>query len=285
MELHLAAHPDWPFPMSNAPATPPEPGPGHAALILPATERHNRGKAHFSHALNYWLAKSGLTTRQLSRIADWGLDEKGWLHDAKITHLRRNSFLRPLPIRYVDACGAANQAIWLWQCRGEQEAISKLGPPAKDRVQPAWLASAVWLPHPDYPSEPLGPADWFDVVAGYLELPYVASPKLAPQEGPQLTRELCALLFSLADDGSQREQLQQILRAYPVSDRERRERLGSVLLGISAYTADEVEAELYALSEIVRNLRRLNAKDYGPAELYAELSRDRRQSGGAADDD
>lgn len=253
--------------------------------ILPATDRHNRGKAHLGHVVNYWLAKSGLTTRQMSRIADWGLDERGWLHDAKLSQLRRNAFIRALPMRYLDALGATNEAIWLWQCKGEKAAISKLGPPAKDRIDPKWLDRAIWLPHPEFPTEPLGPADWFDLATGYLELPCVASPVLAPNEGPQLTEELCTLFFSLVAGESGRDQIRHILRCYPVPDQERRDRLASVLLGAISYDREQMETELYAMSEIVRSLRGLTPMEYGPAELYAELTRDRKQAGGQPDDD
>lgn len=284
MKLTVAHHEDWPLPMSNAPEPPPQPSPGMARPVMPATERHNRGRSHLGHVLNWWLSRSNLTTRQLSRIADWGLDERGWLHDAKISQIRRNAFIRALPMRYLDALGAANQAIWMWQCRGEQEALAKYGPPAKDRVKPEWLNAAVWIPHPDYPSEPMGPADWFDVATGYMELPQVANPVLAPNEGTQLTDELCKLLLSLVSAESPRDQIRHLVRLYPAPEKERRDRFASVLIGATTYDSAEMEQELYAMSTIVASLRGLSPKDYGPAELYAELSRDRKQSGGAVDD-
>lgn len=285
MKVTLAHHDDWPFPMSNAPEPPAEPGPGMDRPILPATERHNRGKAHIGHVVNYWLAKSNLTARQMGRIADWGLDERGWLHDSKLSQIRRNAFTRALPMRYLDALGCANEAIWLWQCKGEQAAIAKLGPPEKDRVKAAWLTQAIWLPHPEYPTEPLSPTDWFDIATGHLELPCVASPVLSPSEGPQLTDELCRLLLSLVASESQRDQIRHLVRLYSVPEKERRDRFASVLIGATTYDSDEMEQELYAMSAIVASLRDLSAKDYGPAELYSELTRDRKQSGGAGGDD
>ena len=134
MKVTIAHHEEWPLPMSNAPEPPEEPVPGMDRPILPATERHNRGRAHLGHVLNYWLSKSNLTTRQLSRIADWGLDERGWLHDAKISHIRRNAFIRALPMRYLDAMGAANQAAALADLAeryaGEARSLASTGPMA-----------------------------------------------------------------------------------------------------------------------------------------------------------
>lgn len=282
MKTTVAYHQDWPFPMSNAPELPEDPPKGPDRPAMPATERHQRGTAHLAHVVNYWLLRSGLSARQLSRIADWGLDERGWLHDAKIAHIRRNAFGRGLPTRYLDALGAANQAIWTWQCRGEDEALARYGPPTKDRVETEWLNAAIWIPHPDYPSEPLGPADWFDVATGYLEIPQVRKPLLAPTEGPQLTDELCRLLFDLVANESQRDQVRHLVRLYPATDRERRDRFAAVLIGAASYDSDEISRELYLMAEIVRNLRGLSGADYGPAELYAELTRDRKQRGGPA---
>jgi hypothetical protein len=285
MKITVAHHEDWPFPMSNSPEGPQKPPEGLKRPITPATDRHNRGRAHFGHILSWWMAKSGLTGRQLSRIADWGLDEKNWLHDSKISQLRRNAYIRALPMRYLDACGAANQAIWLWQCRGESAAVSKLGPPEKDRVNPKWLNQAIWIPHPDYPTEPLGPADWFEIATGYLDIPQVSSPVLAPSEGPRLTDELCRLLLSLVANESQRDQIRHLVRLYPSTDKERRDRFASVLIGAACYDSTDLEQELYAMASIIASLRGLTANDYGPAELYAELTADRRQIGGASNDD
>lgn len=270
--------------MSN----PPEPSAERTRRIrpsLPAVDRHQRGKAHLASVLNHWIMRSGLTTRQLSRIADWGLDHSGWLSDGKISHLRRNAFGREIPTRYLDACGCANEAIWLWQTQGEHAAISRLGPLTKNRVRAEWLDRAIWLAHPDYPTEPLRPADWFDIATGYLNLPCVTSPILAPNEGPQLTDELCRLLLGLVSTESPRDQVRHLVRLYPIADRERRDRFASVLIGATSYDSAEIEAELCGLAGVVAGLRGLTASDYGPIELYEELSRDRRQSGGGATDD
>lgn len=285
MKLHISHHPDL-GPMSNSPEEPAPPLKGLTHPLLPATDRHNHGRAHLGHAINYWLGRSNLTTRQLSRIADWGMDERGWLADSKIAELRRNRFSRPLSTSYCDALGAANQAIWLWQVRGEDATIAKLGLPETYKVKRDWLAAAHWLPHPEYENEALTPADWFEIAAGHLELDYVQSPVLAPNEGPQISEELCQLLLRLVPpDLPTRDKLRTVLKAYPVSDTDRRERLGQVLMGISTYSAEDFEAELYSLSQIVRHLRGLSARDYGPCELYAELTLNRKQSGGNADDD
>lgn len=284
MKLTLAHHPDWPLLMSNSPDAPDEPvtPPPPAS---PATDRHNHGRAHLSHVLNWWMAQSDLSARQLSRIADWGLDERGWLHETKISYLRRNQFKERIPIRYLDAMGCANQAIWTWQCRSPHDAIAKYGPPSKDKVRPEWLNRAIWIPHPDYPSEALGPADFYDVAAGWMDIPDVARPILSPREGPQLTAELCQLLLSLVPGKSPKDQLRDLARLYPATDRERRDRFVAVLVGAGSYDRDEIEHELPVLAGIVAGLRGLTTTEYGPVELYEELTRDRAQTGGASDDD
>jgi hypothetical protein len=253
--------------------------------LLPATDRHNRGRAHLGHALNYWLGRSGLTTRQLARVADWGMEETGWLQDAKIAELRRNRFSRPLSTSYCDAMGAANEALHCWQVKGQDAAVDRYGLPANFNVKDDWLDTAHWLAHPEYRDDPLGPADWFEIATGRLQLDYVQSPVLAPGEGQQITEELCQLLFGLVPDLSSRDQLRKLLKCYPTADQSRRDLLVSVLNGAATYSSEQFEAELYALSQMVRHLRGFMARDYGPVELYAELTRDRRQSGGGNADD
>lgn len=253
--------------------------------LLPATDRHNHGRAHLAHALNHWLSRGSLSNRQLARIADWGMEERGWLADTRVTDLRRNKFAKSLVTGYCDALGVANQAIWRWQTQGADAALAALGPPEAYRVKTEWLNGATWLAHPEYPAEPLGPADWFEIASGYLHLDYVASPVLAPREGPMITEEFCDLVMGLMPELSTRDRLRKILKAYPVSDVDRREKLASALQGISTYSSEEFQDELFSLSRIVIALRGLSSRDYGPVELYAELTEHRRQTGGSRDDD
>jgi hypothetical protein len=51
-----------------------------------------------------------------------------------------------------------------------------------------------------------------------------------------------------------------------------------VLLGTEVFTQQQVEAELFAISELVAGLRGLPVGTYGPQELFAELSSGRQRT-------
>jgi hypothetical protein len=53
-----------------------------------------------------------------------------------------------------------------------------------------------------------------------------------------------------------------------------------VITGEQLLSADELESELHAISEMVRQVRRLKAGEYGPRELQAELMSDGRPGHG-----
>jgi hypothetical protein len=241
------------------------------------------GRQHLSAVLNFWLARSGLSHEQLGSIADWALSEKGWLSSPQLSHLRNGSVVKPSH-RNLDALGGANEAIWLWQRRGEQVCMRRYGPHSAYRIEDQLLNNAIWLHHPEHTDEALNYADFCDLQAGYLVLPYLGEVNLSPSEARALSQALADLFDRLAQERlaqgqTMREALDAVLAAYPSSaSRDRRDHLRSVILGTADYSKAELEKELFMLAETVRTLRGLREGEYGPAELHAELSASRRRA-------
>jgi hypothetical protein len=248
-----------------------------------ASRRHLQGRQHLSAVLNFWLARAGLSHEQLGSIADWAMSEKGWLSSPQISHLRNGSVVKPSH-KNLDALGGANEAIWLWQLRGPEVCLRRYGPHSAYRIQEAWLTNAIWLHHPEHTDEALNFADFCDLVAGYLTLPYLGDVNLSPSEAKALSQALADLFDRLAQERlgegqSMRQALDGVLAAYPsAATRDRRDHLRDVILGSADYNKAELESELYLLAETVRVLRDLPEGQYGPGELHAELSAGRRRS-------
>ena len=248
-----------------------------------ASRRHLIGRQHLSAVLNFWMARAGLSHEQLGSLADWAMSEKGWLSSPQLSHLRNGSVVKPSH-RNLDALGGANEAIWLWQRRGEQVCLRRYGPHSAYRIEDQTLNNAIWLHHPVHTDEPLCYADFCDLQAGYLSLPYLGEVNLSPSEARSLSQALADLFDRLAQERmgegqSMRQALDSVLAAYPSSaSPDRRDHLRSVILGTADYTKAELEKELFMLAETVRQLRGLPEGDYGPAELHAELSASRRRS-------
>jgi hypothetical protein len=248
-----------------------------------ASRRHLMGRQHLSAVLNFWLGRAGLSHEQLGSIADWAMSEKGWLSSPQLSHLRNGSVVKPSH-KNLDSLGGANEAIWLWQRRGPEVCMRRYGPHSAYRIQDEWLSDAIWLHHPDHQDEALNYADFCDLQAGYLVLPYLGEVNLSPSEAKALSQALAELFDRLAQERmtegqTMRQALDTVLAGYPSSaSRDRREHLRDVILGTADYSRPELEKELFFLAETVRTLRGLPEGEYGPAELHAELSEGRRRA-------
>jgi hypothetical protein len=143
-------------------------------------------------------------------------------------------------------------------------------------VQEDWLDDAIWLQHPDHPDEPLNYGDLAEVLAGYLELPYLSTALLSPGDARRMSDALSHLLEALiADQGwGPREAVKRLLAAYPIADQARQQRMAAFVVGQASLSREELEAELHALAEMIRVVRVLKPGTYGPAELRRELSSD-----------
>jgi hypothetical protein len=242
-----------------------------SATITPSA-RHDAGVRAMSCLLNYWLTHSRLSFEQLISIANWGLGESGMLDKAVLSRLKSGLKARSASYRQIDALSAANRAIWLWQVRGPERAVGLLGPHSSWGVRTEWLDQAKWLPHPDHPTEPLEFADFAEVVSGHLELPYLGPTPLTLPESREASARLAQVLDGICSErGWGPLGVAKLLKAYPVGDSNRIHKLRRVLLGEHQYSPDELESELLALAEMIRQVRDLEAGTYGPAELQAEL--------------
>lgn len=85
--------------------------PDGSLLQLPGEARREQGRSHFTDALVQLLRH--VSHPQLSELADWACNEAGNLHTSQISHLR-NSKMRMLGIKCVDALGRINQAAWAY---------------------------------------------------------------------------------------------------------------------------------------------------------------------------
>lgn len=270
MKFSIGIHPDLPYPFSNAPESDEKPL-DSPMVFQPATERHERGIAALGALLNHWLGRSGLSHEQVCQLASWGLGEAAIIDGAVISRVRNGRQQRGASWRHLDALAAANTAIWLWQACGQHEAWKQLGPHGGWGVRDEWLNTSYWLPHPENSGQPLRFHDFADVVAGYLELPYLLSSELSPAEARHASDALAALLEGIAAHSGwgPREAVQRLLALYPVADRARQQRLRALIVGDANWSRDELEAELQAVAELIRQVRGVDR--YGPGELQQEL--------------
>lgn len=244
-----------------------------------AATRRQQGILHMAALVNHWLGRSGLSHDQLVAVSCWGLGEASGIDGGSISRLRNAKAVRGASWKHIDALAAANVAIWLWQAKGAEEARAELGPPSSWGIKDEWLDDAAWLPSAEEPNEPLRFAEMAEVLAGYRQLPYLATASLTPSEARQASDRLAQLLEdTIAKRGwGPREAIRQLLDAYPVSDNGRQRRLQGLIVGQVQLSREELETEMQALAEMLRVVRGLKANSYGPDSLRAELLSDRRR--------
>ena len=237
----------------------------------PVSARHDRGVRTFRQLLSYWLVRSGLGLQPLALIGCWGCGQERILDKSMLSRIRTGTKDKGPSMKELDALAAANIAIWRWQQQGPEQARERLGPQSSWGVKQEWLDSACWLPHPDHPEEPLAFADLAEVLAGYLELPYLGSVTDDPSKMRTASAALTGLLgqILLSRRWAPAEGIAKLLAAYPATDRARVQRLRRLVMGDHELSAGELEDELHALAEMVRSVRELER--YTPTDLLEEL--------------
>lgn len=243
-----------------------------------ATRRHSSGRAHFANVLNWWLREAQLSHNKLGSIADWAIGETGWLQSSQLSHLRNGNIRNP-GLGTFDALGAANEAIWRWQTEGPKACVVAYGPHGGGRPFEETLTAAIWLPRPNG-DQPLAFPDLCELFTGRITLDYVTDVVVSPADARAMSERLGELLntLTLQFDGTVRETIGRLLQLYPVEDKRRSDRLRGLMLGMEAFDREQLEEEMVAVSEMIRAARHLPEGSYGPRELHAELSSDRRRS-------
>ena len=234
----------------------------------PSEIRIERGVQRLAAAMKYWLAHN-LSQDKLARITRWAYGETSGFDGGAFSRIQNGTQQRGAGIRHLDAIAEANRAIWTWQTKGEAEAIRQFGLHSNYGVSPELLNAVIWLPKPADPIRPLDLGDLANVLMGRLELPYVAE-RLSQREARRASERLIELLDELADQRGWKalEAVREYLAAYPGGTRVRIARMKEMLMG-EPLTQSELELELAALAEMIRQVRGVEA--FSPAQLQEEL--------------
>lgn len=266
---------------SSAVAESPPPTP-QVTVVPPrriaVAKRHQLGRAHFASVLNWWMARCNYSHAQIGALADWALAHDGWLISSQISHLRNNHVRQP-SFTNLEALGAVNEVVALWHTEGPRETFHRHGPFGNAVLSEELLDRGQVLKHPET-HRPLDFAGFCELFVGRIKIPNVSTVNLSGHEAKRLSEELGVLLDQLAADTglSPRDAITEVLRHYPVEDKNRIARLRAVLLGMEVFSQSQVETELFAISELVAGLRGLPEGTYGPQELYAELTKGRQRT-------
>lgn len=225
------------------------------------------GRIAFSHLIRMWHARNGWSHKVLPSLAEHF--DLGRVHTSQLSMLRNGKLASPGPEVFL-ALGGINR--WL----SEHAPAGQLDP---SHLQ-ATLAG-----HPDLiealttgadavrdpQSGVLGAGDLLEVFVGLRPAPPAFN--LSIREGEAATLS-AALADFLTAGRPWRQCRDELLAAYPVGRRGRRDRFAAVMAGQQEYDATDLEAELPDLRRTLARLGGAGVEEMGP-ERFLELLRKR----------
>lgn len=222
------------------------------------------GREAFAHLIRAWHERNGWSHRVLPGLAE--LFDLGRIHNSQLSNLRNRKLASPGPEVFL-ALGGINQLL-AEQVRGGVLAPDLEDPLARhpDLLIPLQSSALALL---DDRGRVLGPADLFEIFVGLRPLPAAFDLRIAEEEAGPLSAALALLLTAGRPWRSCREQ---VLAAYPVEKRQRRERFAAVMAGQGDYSAAELDGELLDLHRTLMALGAAAEQEIS-ADLFLELLR------------
>ena len=228
------------------------------------------GRIAFSHLIRMWHARNGWSHRVLPSLAEHF--DLGRVHTSQLSMLRNGKLASPGPEVFL-ALGGINR--WL----SEQAPAGQFDPS---------LLQVTLAGHPelidalatgaDAVLDPqggvLGAGDLLEVFVGLRPAPPAFNLSVKEEEAATLSAALADLLTTGRPWRQCRDEL---LAAYPVGRRGRRERFAAVMAGQQEYGATDLEAELPDLRRTLAQLGGKGTAEIGP-ERFLELLRNRANS-------
>ncbi|MEB3321495.1 MAG: hypothetical protein VKI81_01580 [Synechococcaceae cyanobacterium] len=228
------------------------------------------GRVAFAHLIRLWHARNGWSHRVLPALAE-ALD-LGKVHNSQLSMLRNGKLASPGPEVFL-ALGGVNR--WLADHAPDgrldpaDPALEGDGPGANPELLEALRASA--LPVIGAAGEVLGPGELLEIFGGLRQPPPAFDLRIDEGEASALSG---ALAMVLTAGRPWRQCRDQLLAAYPVGKRQRRERFAEVMAGQRDYTATELDAELPDLRRTLAALGAAGEQELGP-DRFLELLRRR----------
>jgi hypothetical protein len=231
------------------------------------------GRVAFAHLIRLWHSSNGWSHRVLPALAE-ALD-LGRVHNSQLSMLRNGKLASPGPEVFL-ALGGINGWLAAEAPAGvlEAERAERLLAGHPELIEA--LGSSA-LPVRDGEGRVLGPGDLLEVFVGLRKPPPAVDLRIAEGEAADLSAAL-ALLFTAGRPW--RFCRDQLLAAYPVEKRQRRERFAAVMAGQVDYSAAELEAELPDLRRTLAQLAGQAERELGP-DQFLELLRRRAGVEGA----
>ncbi len=217
------------------------------------------GRRAMAHLIHVWHERNAWSHKVVPALAE-SLD-LGRVHSSQISNLRNGKLVSPSPEVFF-ALGKVNKSLSL----GLEKIKNQLS-----IVNPELLKILVdsAIPVEGNDGNSLSAGDFFEIFVGLASLPSSFDWFIEDNEASVLSASLADYLCK---GKSWRICREEVMAAYPVSKKQRRERFAEVMAGLRDYTAEELDGELLDLHA---TNRALNAIAVEGADNFLESLRQR----------
>jgi hypothetical protein len=222
------------------------------------------GRVAFAHLIRVWHERNGWSHRVLPALAE-ALD-LGRVHNSQLSMLRNGKLASPGPEVFL-ALGRINQLLAAEAAGGRLSQGLRQRLASQPEVIEALEASSLAVQGSGEPV--LGPGELLEVFVGLRQPPAAFDLRIQENEAAALSAALAQVFTAGRPWRLCRDQL---LAAYPVGKRQRRDRFAEVMAGQRDYSATELDAEL---PDLRSTLAALGAAGDGEleADQFLELLR------------
>lgn len=221
------------------------------------------GRDSFGHLIRVWHERNGWSQRVLPALAE--RLELGRVHNSQLSNLRNRKLASPGPELFV-ALGRINE---LLAAQGNRGLSAELEQQIGDQPELLEALQNSALPVLSDDAHAFGPADLFEIFVGLKQLPRSLDIRIKESEASELSSALAELFTAGRPWRLCRDQ---ILAAYQVTKRQRRERFADVMAGQREYSAEELNEELQDLLDLLAALSEDNdMASFSPDQLLELL--------------
>jgi len=204
-------------------------------------DRLLNGRRAMAHLIHVWHERNGWSHKILPALVD--LLELGRVHSSQISNLRNGKLASPGPEVFL-AIAQANFILF-----------KGLDPVKKclEQEHPELLKILINSSKPlcDDQGNPLGAGELFEIFLGLQPLPTCFDWFIEDEEAILLSAAISEIL---CDGMTWRQCREKVMKAYPITKPQRRERFASVMAGVNDYTAEQLDGELLDLFVTYRAL-------------------------------
>ena len=219
-------------------------------------DKLSSGRRSMAHLIHVWHERNAWSHKILPLMSE--ILDLGRVHNSQISNLRNGKLSSPGPEVFL-ALAQVNQILY--------QGVESIRDQLEDSYPELWkVLQESSFPLKNNEGNPLSAGELFEIFAGLKPLPSSFDWFIEDEEASKLSE---VLSDHFCQNRPWRHCKNDIMNAYSVTKKSRRERFAEVMAGLKDYTAEEFDGELFDLYEASRKLSFFSKG--GPNNFLKEL--------------